>query len=215
MAQKDDYKFEIELENIFSQYNKRDIKEFVKDLFLIFRVLRSVDREYSSSDNAEIEHDVTKFKSLIKEFNRKYRDILFEFYIDGLQCALKIYFAQRDYESILPIIKQMNRFIGIRRFQDHIEGVYENYNENNEGENCVILQKENNMLRMIFQKEDMLNAKSPEFRLCTYFAMKDGFEKSINLQKFGNEFSFQLVTDDAVEQEHSWDSRYFGVRYSR
>ena len=81
-----------------------------------------------------------------------------------------------------------------------------------EGENTLTLKEEKDLLKLIYLQEHMLDPHSPEFRLCTFYAMKEGFNKDIDLQKYENDFSF-FITDGIEKRSGSgWLSYYSGRR---
>lgn len=196
--------FQIETDDILKEYSHSDIKIFVYDLFLSFNILNYIDKLYGQGESNKIDSDIKKYKNFIKEWNKKYRDVILDFIVGGIECKLEIFLdCNIDYAS--KLISRMYRYLRTNKSSSKLVAVF----KSDEGENTLNLQDDKKMMKMIFLKEDMLNPKSPEFRLCTYFAMKNGFKREIDLQKYANEFSFDI--DDSSDE--GWNRRYPGIEF--
>ena len=197
--------FVIETDDILKSYSHEDIKTFVYDFFLSFNILRRLDYIYGKGKGRRLDNDIKKFRIFINDWNRKYRDIILEFIVDGIQCRLDIYLITTVSE-VSKLIERMNRFVNLQKSASKVAATF----ETGSGDNSLTLKSEKKMMKVIYLEEDMLNPKSPEFKLCTYFAMKNGFEKEINLQKYAEEFSFDLGEGSG---EGGWARRYPGIEF--
>ena len=179
----------IEIDGILKKFSKEDIKEFVYDLLLIFSIMDNIENNYSDG-NIQLEKDIKKFNQLIKDWNLKYQDILLK--TSGFDSGLLVYLREKQLSNLVPVIKKMNRFKEIEVSEEKIEAFF----EHNEQENTLTITKKDN-LKLVYLKEDMLSPSSPEFRICIYFGLKNGFNKAIDLQNYSDEFSFDIenVTD--------------------
>jgi hypothetical protein len=202
--------FEIDMEGILKEYKPEDIEIFVQDLFFVFNILQNLDHEYGETDNHEIERDLKKFKNLVKDWNNKYRDIILDFKRTQLECKIDIFIIEKDAETLASVIKGMKRFNTLNLYEKKLDAAFQDIKG---GENTLTFEIENRVFRLIYLKGDMLKPQSPEFRLCTYYAMKNGFEKTINLEKYKNMFSFDISTEESRQQEHGWQSRYRGINF--
>jgi hypothetical protein len=192
--------FNIESDPILRQFHREDIRIFVQDLFLVFNILAKMDLD----QNNQTDKNISKFRSLMKEWELKYRDVILHFKSDSIECSIKIYFKD-TFENAAHLIESMNRFKSMSRYTAQLDASF----EGDKMDNTLTLKSESGLLRMIYLKEDMLRANSPEFKLCTFYAMKDGFDKSINLQKYSEAFSFDADNTDTV----GWYKSYSDIRF--
>jgi hypothetical protein len=201
--------FEIQSEQILSGYTNEDLKTFVHDLFLIFKVFDHIDHEYYEGESILIRKDIDKYKSMIKDWNAKYRDIILKFDLGSIECSLCV-FIKEEARNIVPLVKNMKGYIShkIHRKDEYteLETVFEGENEGSE--NTLNLRKEKEILQLIYCKEDMLDPKSPEFRICIYFGLKGGFEHDMNLKKYEKEFSFDLSSEETKSAGDGWSRWY-------
>ena len=196
-------KFEVERDGILNNYKNEDIKIFVYDLFLVFDILNKLNDENISS---QLDRDIKKFKKLIDDWAIKYRDIMFELKTTD-ELSLRVFFKEEKLVDIIKILKDMNRFDRIQKVdEDELTAVFLIGGE----ENTLTLKQDNKRIRLIYLQEDMVNPKSPEFRLCIYYGLKDGFNKETDLQNYGTIFSFDI--EEEYESE-SWYRRYPTIKF--
>ena len=170
-------------------------------------VLEKLDQDYSQGDNSQTARNIRRFKALIKDWNRKYRDILLEFSTDGIQCKLNVSFDD-TMGSISAVIQKMNRFIEISTIGQRINAVFSELGKS--GENTLTFESSGRLVRLVYSKEDMLRPGSPEFRICAYYALKNGFDKSIRIiESYKETFSFGDQTEN-----YGWNSRW-NVKFLR
>lgn len=192
--------FDINVSGILKEYNPEDIKIFVKDFFMIFSILEKLDSDIDNQSDKNIQ----KFRQMMKDWEKKYKDIVFVFKADNIQCTIIIYLKD-GMENILGLIKQMSRFLELNYYKDKAEASF----EDGEKINTLTLKEENGFVRLIYLKEDMLNSLSPEFRICAYYALKNGYDKSINLQKYADVFSF----DASDIESNKWSRQYSNMKF--
>jgi hypothetical protein len=196
-------------EEIFKGQSEKDLSVFVNEFYMVFSILEKLDKDYDQGDSVRTEKNVKKFRSLVKDWNKKYRDLLLVFSADGIQCRLTISFAE-DLQGVADVIRRMNRFMEMRSFSaTRLNAVFAEASR--KGENTLTLESDGSTVTMIHSKEDMLKPESPEFRICAYYAMKDGFDRSIDLlQKYKESFSFGSESSE----KYGWNSRW-NVKFLR
>ena len=201
--------FEIESEEILSVYSEEDIKIFVKDLYLTFKIFDYIDHEYFDTESIVTKKDIEKFRHMVNDWNKKYRDILLEFSLGSFECNLKVYILEKA-QNILPLVKKMKGYVSSKIIKnssgEELETIFHGSDERNE--NSLNLRKEEGRLRMIYSLEDMMTPKSPEFRLCIFFALKGGYEKEINVKRYEKEFSFDLTSQRDRTKGEGWARWY-------
>lgn len=175
-------------EPILKEYSSEDIEIFIKDIFLVTRIAAHIDKDYGEHDNPDTENDIRKFKKLLLQWEKKYKDIVLKFKITGIECKLLIY-VQDTEERLAGLLKNMKGFSRLNYHPGKIEG---EFSEGLKVTNTVTFSMEEGMLKMIYSKEDILDEKSPEIRVCIFYGLKGGFDKTISLQDYADTFSFDL-----------------------
>ena len=209
MRQQESPTLGIEPEEIFKDYNEEDLSVFVNEFYMVFNLSQSLDEDYNQGDSNRTQKNIKRFKNLIKDWNKKYRDILLEFLADGLQCRLIISFDEK-LDGIVKIIKRMKRFVEIRSYTARrLNTVFSE--QGRRGENTLTFETDGRTVKMIYSKQDMLKPESPEFRICSYYALKNGFDKTIDIiEKYKEAFSFGSESTET----YGWNSRW-NVRFLR
>ncbi len=206
MAEEADEKIiEISPEEIFMGYDEEDVNIFVKELFFVFSIAQKIDNDYGEG-SSQAAKDIKKFKMLMKDWELKYRDIILDFRNDGIQCRLRCHLKD-SVQAAVSIIRKMNNFEKVEIAPSKVNAIFSS--EKTKEENTVTLEVRQNTLELIYSKEDMLNPKSPEFRLCTYYAMKDGYDKKIELEKkYRDVFSFSFEEAQKYDWQNRWNVRF-------
>ncbi|MFH0876364.1 MAG: hypothetical protein V1859_10585 [archaeon] len=209
--------FEVETDPILSAYNEEDIKTFVHDLFLAFQVASRIDEAYGEGASGKTGKNIDSFKLFIQDWNKKYRDILLKFSVTSIECRLDL-FIYDTIKNSANIASKMKRFKQAKLYRKNgkieLEATFE-CSDASTNENTLNLIQDGNLLRMIYNKEDMLNAKSPEFKLCAYYGLKNGFVREIDLKKYSQEFSFDLTAESSKGEGEGWGRRYADIVFSR
>jgi hypothetical protein len=193
--------FEIEIDGILSEYDRKSLKTFVLDFFLVFTLIDLINQEYNNLDDIKINKDIKKFNNLIQQWNYKYKNLILTFEETDFENILNIYVNEKDFDSVCETMKKMNRLISCEIFENKIIAVFEDFHEDREKE--LILKKKDFSLKLLYLQQDMVDPKSPEFRLSAYYALKE-IDKSIDLQQYSNEFSFALKPKLIKETQYGW-----------
>ncbi len=196
--------FEIETDPIFHGYSQQDVQAFVHDLFLVFNVLSHIDREYGEGDSPFVVRDIENFKKLTDDWNKKYRDIILRFYVTGIECRMAVYLKESR-DNMLLILKRMKSFSKVKTSGPEMEAYFQEGFENR-SDNTLSLYEEKGMFKLIYLAEDMLDPKSPEFKLCTFFGLKDGYDRTISLKKYQKQFSFDNISSSLKGE--GWERRF-------
>ncbi|MBN2422157.1 hypothetical protein JXB41_02930, partial [Candidatus Woesearchaeota archaeon] len=91
--------------------NKKNI--FKKDFVMVFIILDYLEKNYENFSFPQIKY-VKKFKSLIKKWNKKYKNPKFKFIDTGIYYSLFIYILKKSFNSIIPLIKELKDFSKIK-----------------------------------------------------------------------------------------------------
>lgn len=198
----------IENDGILSGLVRKDVIHFSRDLYFIFEVLHQLDEDYGDMDSHTLEKDIKRFKEMVDDWNMKYPNLKFKFKVDGIQCLLKVYFLASTPHQLIPVLGKMNRFLRIEVYENYengLEAVYTDDDINSTvDENTLTLRPEDGMVRLIYSEEDMQDPKSPEFRLCAYYAVKDGVNHDVDIENTARSFSFEITPNKQKDGGYGW-----------
>ncbi|MBU0758220.1 MAG: hypothetical protein KKF44_09190 [Nanoarchaeota archaeon] len=183
----------LELDGFLQNFNVKDMLTFAEDFYLVFKIYEEIEKNYGEMGTFGVQEDLGRFRKMISEWNLKYRDILLEVTTDSIECNLWVYLREKNINEIIPVLRKMKRLHSIKKLKTSplkIEAMFGSVE--NENENSLILLEDGGRIKIIYLREDMLLPHSPEFRFAAYYAMKDGFDRRINIRKYSSEFSFHL-----------------------
>ena len=107
-----------------------------------------------------------------------------------------------DIDKLSDLVKKMNRFDRIADSdEEELIVVFMIDGEENE----LTLKRSDENSELIYLQDDMMNPRSPEFRLSTFFGLHEGYDKGVDLQEYADEFSFDI---DEKYDDEGWNKRY-------
>jgi hypothetical protein len=176
--------------DITSQLPRGDMKLFTKDFTELFRVYSGIKKEYArvSKDAGKY---IKEFDKILIDFNKKYTGIILKLKRTSDDINLGIFLKEQNVKDVF--VKVASRLEGLKaigasegvqvnveeaeRFAKEIEKVdqriFISYFEQ-EGVKTVALQEKDSKLVEFIYGTAIDNERSPEFRLCSYYAVKDG-----------------------------------------
>jgi len=196
---------------ILDEFSGHEINEFMNDLFLLLKMCVEVDEMYSEGNNL-FYHNKSIFERYCTLFTMKYTSIALKVFSKGSGKSLKIFFPEKDVTKIFkeaaskidgaigisnccdPEVPINDREKFIRALATIRDKIYINYNPDS-----IILEykKSENKVELVYDPSAILKNKenSPEFKLCGYYALKGGSDRSINLQEAARGFVFHTHPD--------------------
>lgn len=203
-------------EIILSDIDEQDIKIFSRDFSQFLKLSIEIDRYY-----AEWENDITsylpKFEKLADLFNKKYRNIKIKLSRELNTINVRILIDENSVKDLF--IKCASKIsglksIGLTKFASvdisesskiqKILGkikneIYLTYLIPDIGTYNVYLSKKHNekMIELHWDKTETIMEPSPDFNICAYYALKDGFNKKIKIFDESSSFGFiNLLNED-------------------
>ena len=206
--------------DILSEFNSSDISHFKKDFIQMINVGAEIDRYYG-----EAQHDldilIPKYEKLAEQFNKKYKGIKIKTKkaIDSFKVKVfvkvkdvKEFFA--DSASRIPGLKSVGRtnFNQIEisetekfaRFLDSIlDKIYISYSDPETGTSTIaaVYDRNEKMIELIYNSVEVMNDNSACFRICAFYALKNGFDKKIEIYGDASTFGFSNLLDEIEKRE--------------
>lgn len=204
----------MEMADLLDNLNKRDIEVFRKDFTQLMRVTYGMDNAYGKSDKV-IDKYMEKYSSLIELFNKKYKNLRFKLIISKDEIKLKLFLTkEKDIKNILPTVTKIAGIKAIgagafdvanimdkEKFSREMDNIttkaHISYYGPEHSSNTIFIElNKKEGIEIYYDIKCMLNEISPEFKLCAFYALKDGYDKKIDVFKQGSYFGFSdLLTE--------------------
>jgi len=201
--------------DLLDSFGKKEKRDFARDFKQMIRVAVGMNKYYGWC-----KEDITKYRKeydkLIEMFNKKYKGIFMKLAAkaDGLE--LKVFFRKET--DMKGVFSNASKIIGIKaiglegfgevdvgspELQETLsrakEQLYISYYDAESGSSTILIEfsKKEKMVELIYDIEGMENEKSPEFKLCIFYGIKEGYEPGIDI--IGEEAKFGFI--DYLEAE--------------
>lgn len=206
--------------DILSELNPSDISHFKKDFIQMLKVGAEIDRYYGEASN-DLNTLIPKFDRLAEKFSRKYKGLKiktkkaidrFKARVFVREKSVKDFFANSA--SKVPGLKAVGR-TGFNqvdlseaekfaRFLDSLlDKIYLSYMDPESGTSTItaVLDRNEKMVEIIYNPADLMNENSAGFKICAYYALKDGFDRKIEIYGDASTFGFFNLLDEIEKRE--------------
>jgi len=195
---------------------QKSVKEFRKDFAQLIRAAFGMDKDYGKSESS-LDKYMPAYKELIRLFNKKYKNL--ELKLKATSTGLKLQIFLKNEKKVTDVFSNAAaRITGLKsigansfgaadvadasKFQKELEKIsnkiYISYYHTESGSDTVYLefnQKEKKI--ELHYDAGIADEKSPEFKLCAYYAVKDGYDEKIDVFSKGAVFGFtDLLSED-------------------
>lgn len=206
---------------LLASIDKRAVNTFRKDLLQMLRIGNEIDRYYAES-NSDIDTCMEKFNSLVKIFNKKYRDIKMRIVKKTNEVNLKILLNEKSvrgcFENAASKITGVQS-IGTSNFGAAVVSNAEAFSSELEktksklciayynpqtGTSNIFLQfdKKEKKVELVYELKEIENEPSPEFQLSAYYALNQPYNKKINLHDEGATLGFSEVPSHVKKADY-------------
>ena len=194
---------------ILSGISQKDIRAFSRDFSQLLRVASEIDRYYAKWEQ-DIDLYLSKFGKFAGLFGKKYKNIEIKALKRIDKIEVRVLLNEKSIRDLFNICA--SRIIGLKalgtknfgaadvmeaeKIADEISKIkdrlYLTYYMPEMGIYSVFLSKGRNekMVELHWDKRESVNEVSPDFRICAYYALKDGYNKKIKLFDEGATFGF-------------------------
>ena len=206
--------------DILSEFNPADITHFKKDFMQVIKIGAEIDRYY-----AEAQHDldtlIPKFDKLIEKFNKKYKGIKIKTKKTIEHFKLRLFVKVKDIKEFFA--NSASRISGLKavgrtnfnqievsdaekfaQFLDSLlDKVYISYVDYDSGTSTVVAVFERNekMVELIYNPTELINENSAGFKICAFYALKEGYDKKVEILGDASTFGFANLLDEMEKRE--------------
>ena len=211
--------------DILAEFSPADINHFKKDFTQMVKVGAEIDRHYG-----EAQHDldilIPKYEKLVEQFNKKYRGIKiktkktiehFKVRLLVKEKNVKDFFANSA--SRIHGLKSVGRtnfnqieISDAEKFAAFLDSlmdkVYISYIDTESGTSTIsaVLDAKEKMVEIVYNPVEIMNENSAGFRICAFYALKEGFNKKIEIYGNASTFGFSNLLDEIEKRE--WYDRF-------
>ncbi len=181
-------------EDIIDGLDNKNLNEFKKDFIELLRVNSGINKEYSKLSKY-IDKYTPPFEEVINLFNKKYKNLVIRLKQTTEELKLRIFIKDKSVRDVfINVASRLNglKSIGINdfgvapieetdKFSKELDKVknklFISYYEGENGSNAISLEQYKNGLVELHYGDGILNERSQEFKLCAYYAVKDGVKR--------------------------------------
>lgn len=210
--------------DLLDSIEKMAVHEFKKDFVEIIRVALGMDKYYGDS-KVDISKHLEDYESLIKRFNDKYPGLFLKVVRTSEDLKLKILI--KNVKNIQEVFSNAAKITGIKSIglesfgevdidnpqlaatlEKAKDRLYISYYDADKGSNTIFIEysEKDKMIEVMYEKSDMIDDKSPEFKLCAFYAVKEGYDQSIGLTEHWAKFGFLDYLEST--EKNKWLDRF-------
>lgn len=206
--------------DILLEFSHSDINHFKKDFTQIMKVGAEIDRYYGEAQH-DLDALIPKFERLIEKFNKKYKGIKIktEKIIENFK--VRLFVKEKDIKDFFA--NSASRISGLKsvgrtnfnqvdvgdvekfaKFLDSLlDRIYVSYSNPESGTSTVaaFLDRHEKSVELIYSPAEVANENSAGFRICAFYALKEGFNRKIDIYSEASTFGFTDLLDEFERRE--------------
>lgn len=207
--------------DIIDSLNKKELNQFEKDFKEFLRVAVGMSKAYKKA-TGKLKAYMPRYKNLIELFNKKYAGIKFRLLKKTDELDLIILLNEKSVKDLFTNAASKIaglKFVGLNGFDEvSLEDtqkfsattsaiqnqLYLSYYYPGKGADTIYLKfdSKEKMVGLTFDFDLIKDEKSPEFKLCAYYALKGGFDSNIDLYNEAASFGFVDVLTEAERRKY-------------
>jgi len=206
--------------DIIAEFSPSDINNFKKDFAQMIKVGAEIDRYYGKAQH-DLDTLIPKFEKLTEKFNKKYKGIKIKTKKTIENFKIRIFVKERNAKDFFansasrtPGLKSVGRSnfnqidIGdaenFARFLDSLmDKICISYLDPESGTSTIAVSFNRNekMIEIIYNPVEIMNENSAGFKICAFYALKNGFDKKIEIYGDASTFGFTNILDEIEKRE--------------
>ena len=210
---------------ILSEFNQQDIGIFTRDFTQILKAGFGIDRAYAhpvlGHKGSVIDDSIAQYENTVLQFNKKYSGLKlkpkkaienFKVSVFIKEKNLKDFFANSASRisglksigssptSLIETGNGESFSAFIDRMQDRL---FANYSEQQNGTSSVYakLSSKEKMVELIYDNSEITNPNSAPFRICAYYALKNKFNRKIEIHSEASKFGYYSLLTETEKRE--------------
>lgn len=211
--------------DLLSEFSLADINTFKKDFTQMIKVGAEIDRYYGEAQH-DLDTLIPKFEKLTEQFNKKYKGIRIKTKKSLEHFEVRLFVKERSIKDFFA--NSASRIYGLKsvgrtnfnqvdisdaekfaRFLDSLlDKIYVSYIDPESGTSTIaaVLDRKERMVELIYNPVEIMNENSAGFKVCAFYALKNGFDRKIEVYGDASTFGFQNLLDEIEKRE--WYDRF-------
>jgi len=211
--------------DILSEFTPADISMFKKEFMQMIKVGTEIDRYYGEAQH-DLDTLIPKFEKLAEQFNKKYKGVKIRTKKTIEHFRVGVFVRARDVKeffaetaSKIPGLKAVGRtnfnqveISDVEKFSAFLDSfldkVYISYIDPENGTSTIVaaVSRNEKMIELIYTPVEMMNENSAGFKICAFYALKNGFDKKIEIYGDASTFGFTNLLNEMEKRE--WYDRF-------
>lgn len=210
---------------ILSEFSASDISAFKKDFTQIIKAGAEIDRNYGKAEHV-LDDFIPKYEKLLQQFNRKYKGIGISIKKTIESCKVRVFLkikSMKDFfaesASRIPGLKSVGRanFNQIdagdaEKFAKFLDSLLDriciSYVDPDSGTSTIaaVLDRSKKMVELIYSPSEIINENSAGFKISAFYALKEGYDKKIDVYSTALAFGFSSLLNESEKVE--WHDKF-------
>lgn len=203
-----------------AQFSPSDVSHFRKDFIEVIKLGAEIDRYYGEAQR-DLDTMIPKYEKLAEKFNRKYKGIKIKTKRTIENYKVRIFVNSKDIKeffaesaSKIPGLKSAGKtshsqveVADIEKFarllDSPLDKIYLSYSDSESGTSAIaaIYVMREKMVELVYAPADIMNENSAGFKICAFYAVKDGFDRKIEVYGDASTFGFSNLLDELERRE--------------
>ena len=209
--------------SILSEFSPQEISHFKKDFMQVVKVGAEIDRYYGEAKQ-DLDTFMPKFEKLVQEFNKKYKGVKIKTKKGIDYFKARVFVNEKSIKEFFA--NSASRIVGLKSvgisnfsqvdvsdaekfavFLDTLlDKVYISYLDQESGTSTItaVYDSSQRMVEIIYSPSEFTHETSAGFRICAYYALKQGFNKKMEIYGDASTFGFSSLLKE-LEKRHWYD----------
>ena len=206
--------------DILSEYSQQEINHFKKDFMQMIKAGAEIDRYYGEAKH-DLDALLPKFEKLAEAFNKKYRGVKIKTKKGIDHFKVKVFVNEKSVKEFFA--NSASRIAGLKSvgisnfsqvdvsdaekfavFLDTLlDKVCISYLDPESGTSTItaVYDSSQRMIELIYNPSELMQENSAGFRICAYYALKQGFNKRIEIYGDASTFGFSSLLKELEKRE--------------
>jgi len=211
--------------DILLEFAPGDIAHFKKDFTQLIKVGAEIDRHYGEAQH-DLDTLIPKYEKLTEQFNKKYKGIKIKIKKTIEHFKVRLFVKEKNVKDFFA--NSASRIAGLKsvgrssfnqidatdaekfaRFLDSLlDKVYISYLDPESGTSMIaaVLNRDEKMVELVYNPPELMNENSAGFKICTFYALKQGYDKKIEVYGDASTFGFTNLLDEI--EKRKWYGKF-------
>lgn len=211
--------------DILAEFSSSEISHFKKDFTHLIKVGAEIDRCYAEAQR-DLDLLIPKYEKLVDKFNKKYKGLKIKIRKTIDSYKVRVFVKVRDVKEFFA--ESASRILGIKSvgrasfnqvevsdvekfaaFLDSLlDKIFIAYSDVESGTSTVhaALDRKEKMIELIYRPLDMMNESSAPFKIAAFYALRQGFDRKIEVYGDASTFGFINLLDEVERRE--WNDKF-------